>query len=89
MECLVKLDLWLTHKPVTHLQASAKKRVLFFDQIKALMIALVIVQHVLLAILVPGAWFGVHIPIDGSTHPAFTGVSSWLLYFFNAFFMSK
>ena len=72
---------------MTHLQASAKKRVLFFDQIKALMIALVIVQHVLLAILVPGVWFGVHIPIDGSTHPVFTGMSSWLLYFFNAFFM--
>ena len=72
---------------MTHLQASAKRRVLFFDQIKALMIALVIVQHVLLAILVPGVWFGVHIPIDGSTHPVFTGMSSWLLYFFNAFFM--
>ena len=51
------------------------------------MIALVIAQHVLLAMLIPGAWFGIHIPSDGSTHPLFIGISSWLLYFFNTFFM--
>ena len=42
-------------------------RVLFFDQIKALMIALVISVHVFLALL--GDWFGVHIAKSGSPHP--------------------
>ena len=72
---------------MTHLPISTKKRVLFIDQIKALMIALVIAAHVLLALLLPGAWFGIHIPSDGSTHPFFVGASSWMGYFFNAFFM--
>lgn len=51
------------------------------------MIALVIAQHVLLATLIPGAWFGIHIPSDGSAHPLFTGISAWSLYFLNTFFM--
>ena len=72
---------------MAHLQTSTKKRVLFIDQIKAVMIALVIAQHVLLAMLFPGAWFGIHIPSDGSAHPLFIGISSWSLYFFNTFFM--
>ena len=72
---------------MAHLQTSTKKRVLFIDQIKAVMIALVIAQHVLLAVLIPGVWFGIHIPSDGSAHPLFIGISSWLLYFFNTFFM--
>ena len=83
----MKLDLWLTHKPVTHLQTSTKQRVLFIDQIKALMIALVIAIHVLFAMIIPGAWFGIHIPSDGSTHPLFAGISVWLLFFCNSFFM--
>lgn len=72
---------------MAHLQTSTKKRVLFIDQIKAVMIALVIAQHVLLAMLVPGIWFGIHIPYNGSAHPLFIGISSWSLYFFNTFFM--
>ena len=72
---------------MAHLQTSTKKRVLFIDQIKAVMIALVIAEHVLLAIRIPGAWFGIHIPSDGSAHPLFIGISSWSLYFFNTFFM--
>ena len=72
---------------MAHLQTSTKKRVLFIDQIKAVMIALVIAQHVLLAMLVPGIWFGIHIPYNESAHPLFIGISSWSLYFFNTFFM--
>ena len=72
---------------MAHLQTSTKKRVLFIDQIKAVMIALVIAQHVLLAMLIPGIWFGIHIPYNGSAHPLFIGISSWSLYFFNTFFM--
>ncbi len=60
---------------------------LFIDQIKALMIALVIAIHVLFAMIIPGAWFGIHIPSDGSTHPLFAGISVWLLFFCNSFFM--
>ena len=51
------------------------------------MIALVIAEHVLIAMLIPGAWFGIHIPSDGSAHPLFVGISSWSVYFFNTFFM--
>ena len=72
---------------MAHLQTSTKKRVLFIDQIKAVMIALVIAQHVLLAVLIPGVWFGIHIPYNETAHPLFIGISSWSLYFFNTFFM--
>ena len=51
------------------------------------MIALVIAEHVLFAMLIPGVWFGIQIPSDGSHHPLFTGISSWSVYFFNTFFM--
>ena len=54
------------HKPVTHLQTSTKQRVLFIDQIKALMIALVIAGHVLNAFVFDWGFYGVHIPIQES-----------------------
>ena len=61
------------------------KRVLFFDQIKALMIALVIAVHVFLAFL--GDWLGVHIAMSSSPHPLFVGVAVWVMSFSNTFFM--
>ena len=51
-------------------QFSTNKRVLFFDQIKALMIALVISVHVLLAFGDLG-WIGVHVPGGGPADPFF------------------
>ncbi|MBT66545.1 MAG: acyltransferase [Synechococcus sp. NP17] len=62
------------------------KRVLFFDQIKALMIALVIVFHVALEL----RWtlLGVLIPNGGSPHPLFDAVvENWLVITLNTFFM--
>ena len=58
---------------MTDQHPSTAKRVLFFDQIKALMIALVIAVHVFLAFL--GDWIGVHIAMSGSPHPLFRGGS--------------
>ena len=70
---------------MTDQHSSTAKRVLFFDQIKALMIALVIAVHVFLAFL--GDWIGVHIAISGSPHPFFVGVAVWVISFSNTFFM--
>ena len=61
------------------------KRVLFFDQIKALMIALVIAVHVFLAFM--GDWLGVHIAMSSSPHSLFVGVAVWVMSFSNTFFM--
>ena len=61
------------------------KRVLFFDQIKALMIALVIAVHVGTAFWV--SWSGVLIADAGSPHPFFDGVLAWLAFTSNTFFM--
>ena len=60
-------------------------RVLFFDQIKALMIALVISVHVFLALL--GDWLGVHIAMSSSPHPLFVGVAVWVMSFSNTFYV--
>ena len=60
-------------------------RVLFFDQIKALMIALVIAVHVVLAFSV--SWIGVLIPNTGLPHPVFDGVLAWVATISNTFFM--
>ena len=87
MKFLVKLDLWLMHKPVTHLQTSTKQRVLFIDQIKALMIALVIAGHVLNAFVFDWGFYGVHIPSGESHHPLFGGVAIWCMTFLNTFYM--
>jgi len=70
---------------VTHQQASTKKRVLFIDQIKAVMIALVIAVHV--TMVFSFGWYGVYIPIDEALHPFFASVVVWLMFFVNSFFM--
>ena len=70
---------------MTDQHPSTAKRVLFFDQIKALMIALVIAVHVFLAFL--GDWLGVHIGMSSSPHPLFVGVAVWVMSFSNTFFM--
>ena len=66
-------------------QTTTQKRVLFFDQIKALMIALVIATHALMAFLIN--WMGVRIPIEGSSDPLFGAVGSFFLVFCNTFYM--
>ena len=70
---------------MTHQQASTKKRVLFIDQIKAVMIALVIAVHV--TMVFSFGWYGVYIPIDEALHPFFASVVVWLMFFVNSFFM--
>lgn len=72
-------------EPMTYRQHSNNKRVLFFDQIKALMVALVIVVHVLFALLF--GWYGVHIPREGSSDLLFGVVAGWCIYFCQTFFM--
>ncbi len=71
--------------PMTYQQFSTNKRVLFFDQIRALMIALVIVVHVSMAFGI--SWMGVRIPIERTTVPFFGGISIWFGYLCNTFFM--
>ena len=61
------------------------KRVLFFDQIKALMIALVIGSHVPIAF--GFNWSGVRIPIEGGSDPLFGVACSFLGNFCNTFYM--
>ena len=71
--------------PMTYQQFSTNKRFLFFDQIRALMIALVIVVHVSMAF--GTSWMGVRIPIEGTAVPLFGGISIWFGYLCNTFFM--
>ena len=71
--------------PMTFHQISTNKRVLFFDQIRALMIALVIAVHVPMAFGI--SWMGVRIPIEGTSVPFFGGISIWFGYLCNTFFM--
>ena len=68
-----------------HSQTSTKKRVLFFDQIKALMIALVIAVHVPLAFY--GNWMGVRIPMEGISDPLFATAYRFFSYSCQTFFM--
>ncbi len=68
-------------------QMSTTQRVLFFDQIKAIMIALVIAGHLLLAYLLDWGWIGVHISNGGSPHPFFSGVANWFCLICNTFYM--
>ena len=71
---------------MTFQHISTNKRVLFFDQIRALMIALVIAIHVVPLAFTSG-WIGVRAPTTGS-HDAFFGVAgSFFAYFCNTFFM--
>ena len=71
---------------MTYQQISTTKRVLFFDQIRALMIALVIAVHVFPLAFTSG-WFGVRIPTAGSADAFFGVAGSFFLYFCNSFFM--
>ena len=70
----------MTYQPI-----STKKRVLFFDQIKALMIGLVIAVHVTLAFGM--SWMGVHIPTEASSRTLFEVTCGLFVYLCNTFFM--
>jgi hypothetical protein len=71
---------------MTYQQISTTKRVLFFDQIRALMIALVIAVHVFPLAFTSG-WFGVRIPTAGSADAFFGVAGGFFLYFCNSFFI--
>ena len=71
--------------PMTYQPISTKTRVLFFDQIKALMIGLVIAVHVTLAFGM--SWMGVRIPTEGSASPLFEVTCGLFIYLCNTFFM--
>ena len=71
---------------MTQLQKSAKQRVLFFDQIKAVMIALVVLSHVTLTFFPEGSFMG--IGFVGRSQPNWlTGFDLALVEFFNTFYM--
>ena len=72
--------------PMTYQQISTNKRVLFFDQIRALMIALVIAIHVVPLAFTSG-WIGVRVPTTGSPDAFFVVAGSFFAYFCNTFFM--
>ena len=72
--------------PMTYQQISTNKRVLFFDQIRALMIALVIAIHVVPLAFTSG-WIGVRVPTTGSSDAFFGVAGSFFAYFCNTFFM--
>ena len=71
---------------MTFLQISSNKRVLFFDQIRALMIALVIAIHVVPLAFTSG-WIGVRVPTTGSPDAFFGVAGGFFAYFCNTFFM--
>ena len=71
---------------MTFLQISSNKRVLFFDQIRALMIALVIAMHVVPLAFTSG-WIGVRVPTTGSPDAFFGVAGGFFAYFCNTFFM--
>ena len=62
------------------------KRSLYLDQIKAVIVALVIAIHVPMAFFDIG-WIGVRIPVEGSVGPFFTGFFRWYGYALNSFIM--
>ena len=62
------------------------KRSLYLDQIKAVVVALVIALHVPIAFGDMG-WIGAHIPIKGAVGPAFGGFFRWYMYAINSFIM--
>ena len=61
------------------------KRALYLDQIKALIVALVIALHVPIAFSFGG--IGVRIPVEGIVGPFFTGFFRWYGYAINSFIM--
>ena len=66
--------------PMTYQQFSTNKRVLFFDQIRALMIALVIAIHVVPLAFTSG-WIGVRVPTTGPPD-AFFGIAGGFFAYF-------
>ena len=73
--------------PMDDQETRTNKRVLFFDQIKALMIALVIAVHVPMAFGDQGWWMGLRIPLEGTSDPLFEVTRGFFGYFCNTFFM--
>ena len=61
------------------------KRSLYLDQIKAVIVALVIAIHVPMAFNV--GWIGVHIPVNGTVGPVFRGFFAWYPHAINSFIM--
>ena len=66
-------------------QTGTRKRALYIDQIRALMVALVIAIHVPAAFTV--GWFGVRIPVEESVSAFTKGFFSWYGYAINSFIM--
>ena len=62
------------------------KRSLYLDQIKAVVVALVIALHVPLAFGDFG-WIGVRIPVEETAGPVFGGFFRWYMYAINSFIM--
>ncbi len=70
---------------MTYPESSTRKRALYLDQIKAVIVAFVIALHVPIAFTF--GWFGVRIPVEESTGPLFTGFIHWYMYAINSFIM--
>ena len=70
---------------MTYPESSTRKRTVYLDQIKAVIVALVIALHVPMAFSF--GWFGVRIPVEDSTGPLFTGFFQWYGYTINSFIM--
>lgn len=68
-------------------QSSTQKRVLCFDQIRALMVALVIAIHVPVAFGGEWGWLGIRIPIEEPVSPLLKGFFGWYSYSINSFIM--
>ena len=62
------------------------KRSCYLDQIKAVIVALVIALHVPMAFGGMG-WIGVRIPVEGAVGPVFGGFFAWYSYAINSFIM--
>ena len=60
------------------------QRLLYLDQIKAVMVALVIALHVPVAFF-PTGWSGVRVPIEGVVGAGFIGFFNWYIYAINSF----
>jgi hypothetical protein len=70
---------------MTYQPSSTHKRVLYLDQIKALIVALVIALHVPIAF--GYGWFGTRIPVEESVGPFFKGFFLWYGFTINSFIM--
>ena len=81
------LKIAVTAVPMNDQQTRSSDRVLFFDQIKALMIGLVIAVHVPMAFGDKGWWLGLRIPLEGTSDPLFEVARGFFGYFCNTFFM--